>query len=731
MVTSKNFLVWVVVTLVGIVMPLSAVGYTHAQDANLIANPSFEISSNSTAPDNWTFSAWGGTTATSNYMTSGRTGTRSANVQVSAHSGGDAKWIHDFVAVKPSTIYNISVWYQSNVNTELDAAVRLSNGTTQYFYVGSVSASTEWREAKASFSTPQDASSMSIFHILYSIGSLTIDDVSLTRASVTPNPDPPPDPSPDPDSTNLISNGSLEQNNGSKPTGWVFSSWGNNNAVSRYDSTAQDGIRSAYISIGKWRSGDAKWIHSPVTVSEDASYIFSNFYKATSVTQTVLQYRAADGNTSYQWLGNNPASGSWRQSSYRFTVPYNIVSVSVLHVLSGKGALWTDNYKLVLDIPTPPSVSIIENASVETVDANEPSRPAGWFTNSWGTNTASFQYLNTGYDGSRSIKTTITSYGSGDAKWYHQPVGLSPGVNYKFVDYYQSNIDSRVVLALTMNDGTVQYQELASAGASATWQRYQSTFTMPVGAVSVSVFHLISKVGYLITDNYSFSEYTPTPFNRGLLTLTFDDGWEGNRDTAFPMMAGYGYCSTQFYATTFIQNSAVPNTADVIRNINASCHEVHSHSVTHPDLTTLTSAQVQAELVNSKTYLESILGRPVTYFASPFGAYDTAVKNQIMQVYTVHRTVDAGFNSKDNFDLSRLKVQNVLATTTATEISAWITQANAEGTWLILLYHKITANPGPYDTNTNVFAQHLQVIKSSNIPVRTMSQALSELLPQL
>lgn len=61
-------------------------------------------------------------------------------------------------------------------------------------------------------------------------------------------------------------------------------------------------------------------------------------------------------------------------------------------------------------------------------------QPIGWQKDKWGENTTTFAYLNTGYTGSRSVKVTISKYTSGDAKWYFNPIPVSPNASYNFSD---------------------------------------------------------------------------------------------------------------------------------------------------------------------------------------------------------------------------------------------------------------------------------------------------------
>jgi peptidoglycan/xylan/chitin deacetylase (PgdA/CDA1 family) len=137
------------------------------------------------------------------------------------------------------------------------------------------------------------------------------------------------------------------------------------------------------------------------------------------------------------------------------------------------------------------------------------------------------------------------------------------------------------------------------------------------------------------------------------------------------------------------------------------------------------------ELQHSKQYLEQITGRPVVNFASPYGDYNMTVTNEVKKYYRSHRSVDEGYNSKDNLNVYNLRVQNVLDTTSAAQVAAWIAQAKVDNTWLILVYHRVATNPGPYDTYTNVFAEHVKTISQSGVVVKTYNDALNEVLAQM
>lgn len=420
-----------------------------------------------------------------------------------------------------------------------------------------------------------------------------------------------------------------------------------------------------------------------------------------------------DISETYSWFNTDEASSA-------FDVLTKLKVLGLDGYISGSVFVGPDGYEAAITI---------NNPSVEVVNPNNPTIPENWSNNSWGSNTATFSYLNEGYTGNRSIKIEIAEHVDGDAKWFFNPIALEPR-DYVFSNYYRSNVDTKVILVVTTIAGDIKYLDLPFAPASEEWAKYEAVFAMPKDGVTATVYHLLTTDGYLITDDYHIDLYNYEGFDRGLITITFDDGWEENPLTALPIMQQYGFKSNQFYATTYIENPWVPNPQELIQLFVDDGHEIGSHTITHPDLTTLSEQEVIYELEGSKQFLEDYLGISIEYFATPYGAYNTSVKNSIMTYYSVHRTVESGYNSKDNFDVSRLKCMCILSNTPTSEVEEWVKKAKEERLWLILLYHRIADNPGEHDTTPAMFAQHMQIINDNDLPVVLISQALGELESQ-
>jgi peptidoglycan/xylan/chitin deacetylase (PgdA/CDA1 family) len=197
-----------------------------------------------------------------------------------------------------------------------------------------------------------------------------------------------------------------------------------------------------------------------------------------------------------------------------------------------------------------------------------------------------------------------------------------------------------------------------------------------------------------------------------------------------PKLQQYGYNGT-FYIISGVLNSGNYMSSSQVLQLRNAGNEIASHTVTHPDMVQLTPAQQDVELQQSKADLEALIGAPVANFCTPYGSYNDALLAKIKQVYSSHRTVQSGFNTKADTDFYQLKVQNIYNTTTKADVAGWVATAKAQGSWLILVYHEIMSSPGQYDTTPALFDAQLQAIQASGLTVKTLAGAMAEVAPQL
>ncbi|MFB9896117.1 polysaccharide deacetylase family protein [Planobispora takensis] len=115
---------------------------------------------------------------------------------------------------------------------------------------------------------------------------------------------------------------------------------------------------------------------------------------------------------------------------------------------------------------------------------------------------------------------------------------------------------------------------------------------------------------------------------RGMVGLTFDDGYTDFAAVAVPVLARYGFTATVFAVAGHLggHNSWDENgpdktlmTVQELREVADAGMEVASHTLTHAFLEMADDAMLAAELKESRTVLEGALDREVTGFAYPYG----------------------------------------------------------------------------------------------------------------
>lgn len=154
----------------------------------------------------------------------------------------------------------------------------------------------------------------------------------------------------------------------------------------------------------------------------------------------------------------------------------------------------------------------IANPGVETAEQTDAATPYAWKRGAWGTNDAIFSYPAPGADGTKAAKVEITSYESGDAKWYFNDVPATAGEQYVFSGHYLANVPADVVARYTLRGGDYRYVYLGTSVISTEWTGYEThPFIVPEDAVSLTVFHLIHETGTLSVDNVSLLLLPPPP----------------------------------------------------------------------------------------------------------------------------------------------------------------------------------------------------------------------------
>jgi peptidoglycan/xylan/chitin deacetylase (PgdA/CDA1 family) len=159
--------------------------------------------------------------------------------------------------------------------------------------------------------------------------------------------------------------------------------------------------------------------------------------------------------------------------------------------------------------------------------------------------------------------------------------------------------------------------------------------------------------------------------------------------------------------------------------LQAGGNEIGSHTQTHPYLSKLTPDQQQQEIVGSFDDLGA-LGIHPSFFAYPYGDYNSSAVTLVRSTYLGARTVTLGSVLKTD-DPMLLKAVTLESTPyhiyCYDDIQKQIDQAVAGGHWLIIVFHRVDNDRGD---GINAYHQTIQdvvnYLVAQNIPTGTMSQ---------
>jgi peptidoglycan/xylan/chitin deacetylase (PgdA/CDA1 family) len=216
---------------------------------------------------------------------------------------------------------------------------------------------------------------------------------------------------------------------------------------------------------------------------------------------------------------------------------------------------------------------------------------------------------------------------------------------------------------------------------------------------------------------------------RGCVSLVFDDGYEQILRKVVPLLRQMRLPAT--FAVVVEPENLVRETGRPIApakewlSLRAEGFEIASHSVTHPDLRTLSHAELVHELVAS----QKTLGAKT--FVYPGGAFNERVLQAVRHTYRAARTVKRGLETLPPRNPWCLRAYNFTRPRfSARRANLLAIYAALRGRWLIETYHMILPARAPrrlpldkrYAIDEEEFREHLRFLARRRIPVRTIAQ---------
>ena len=213
-----------------------------------------------------------------------------------------------------------------------------------------------------------------------------------------------------------------------------------------------------------------------------------------------------------------------------------------------------------------------------------------------------------------------------------------------------------------------------------------------------------------VTAHYQSVELIPDAssiFPNGVVSICFDDCWQSVWDNGKPRLDLYGYPASMYTIQDVLGSSGRLTLAELYTLQDRCGWEIASHAYTDADhsstYTGLTAAQLDTDLraLKSWTLANGFRGGDGT--AYPLGQYGLTVDSQpttnyVRRYFNYARTTNS--KTKETFppgDPFRLRAMSSISSSSGgyapssltTATTGDLDKAKANGTWLILVFHKI------------------------------------------
>ena len=216
----------------------------------------------------------------------------------------------------------------------------------------------------------------------------------------------------------------------------------------------------------------------------------------------------------------------------------------------------------------------------------------------------------------------------------------------------------------------------------------------------------------------------------GTVVFTFDDTLRGQY-AAGGVLGQRGMCATFFAVSGMLRDGSYFTdymSATELKDLSARGHDVESHTVTHPDLTTLSSSNLQYQLSASQQTLQQLTGKSVRHFAYPFAAYNPTVQSATDAYYATARSYTDSLDEWAAMPRAAMALPalGIEAATSLATAKTYVDYAKNNGATLILVFHDLRDSPRTYDWRLSDLAALADYAAQSGVNVRTIAQAADQ-----
>lgn len=535
---------------------------------------------------------------------------------------------------------------------------------------------------------------------------------------------------------NLLPNAKFTQLNASHmPDGWQLENTGSMHvATSLRPGHVND--HSLQMQVSRYSSGDATVLSPIVNLNDANAYLYKGYYSASAPFSLLLTRYYEDGSSTLTFVQNYAATGNdWSTVATTLKPESGLRAAQIAYRLTANGRLQLDgNY---LQAAGPDVFAVDKELKNNNWLAGVPFDLSGHDNAAWrpfatGDNKPSFDFPAINSQGSYT-HIAMQDYKKGEAKWQYPYVAVHGGQRMCFSYLYRSDTHPQVIAEFVRADGSRSFRTIANLTPATRWTIMSDSFEVPADAKQMVVAPVLKSDGYLDGRGfglYDISKNGEPLFKEPVITVAFDGAQQTNLDHAVPALQKAKLHATFYLNPLTLDTRGFITTANAVKLQNQG-YEIAGRSSPYQRFNTLSSSQMDEQMRTVDLFSAKILNLAQANFATGYGEEDPEVRGLTPKYFASVRGTDNGINTRQMFRRYNLRTLFVSSKTTHAQIQDAINQARLQHGWLILTYQKVESGHGSDRVSPAEFQKQLQQVQDSGLPVKTTSQALRELLPQL
>jgi peptidoglycan/xylan/chitin deacetylase (PgdA/CDA1 family) len=212
-------------------------------------------------------------------------------------------------------------------------------------------------------------------------------------------------------------------------------------------------------------------------------------------------------------------------------------------------------------------------------------------------------------------------------EWWPENQGTVYEVQLGHLGVARATATGAGMMAVSRREGVLDYNATPVTQSFDLSVLMYHHFGDPESRYQIAMWRFEEQLDWLVANGYTtitLAEAYDALLGYGSLpdkpvVLTFDDGYVSHWDAAAAL-------DRRGMRGVFFVTLGHPRMTDwQIKDLSHRGHEIGSHTISHPDLTTLSDEALAYELNASRSQLETITGRPIEFFAYPYGAWNNRV----------------------------------------------------------------------------------------------------------